>query len=528
MNQNRTQLAVSTPTEASNFGRPTAQQYLSRLGLIVVVALFGMFSGGCEVDSWFDPSTTGRFEHTAITIPILRRIDVIERGDDPWGDTSAPTAQDLLPGELTYRLIPGDAVTIGIYQLYVTGQWYTVTLRVDATGKIRLPELNEFEAAGLTAQELEDRITSLLSEDVLLNPLVDVSIAEASAFRYTIYGAVPAPGVFTLRSSDLRLLDALALAGGSPQVVKRIYVMRSVTLTEAASPDWKQQPPSGTGGAQPDNQQNIEELIDEIDRQNNNNRGANPGMVAPGAFAMQDDSTALVDIDDIAPVQRSRIGQVDIDDPGKFERPSVQPTFFYDQQRGEWVRVPGTGIATQPAAQMPGPANLEPDDLMALRVIEIDNERLLHGDSTQNVVIRPGDRIYVEVPLQGLVYIDGDINRRGVYQIPSNGELTLSRLVATAGGLNSIAIPERVDLTRRVGTNREATVRLDLAAIRNRTQPDVLLKPDDVIIIGTNFIATPLAVIRNGFRATYGWGFLLDRNFGADVFGAPPGQGNQF
>ena len=34
--------------------------------------------------------------------------------------------------------------------------------------------------------------------------------------------------------------------------------------------------------------------------------------------------------------------------------------------------------------------------------------------------------------------------------------------------------------------------------------------------------AFPLAVVRSGFRVTYGWGFLLDRNFGNDVFGAPP------
>jgi hypothetical protein len=79
-----------------------------------------------------------------------------------------------------------------------------------------------------------------------------------------------------------------------------------------------------------------------------------------------------------------------------------------------------------------------------------------------------------------------------------------------------------VDLTRTIGHLREATIRLDLAAIRQRTQPDVVLKPDDHVIIGTNFWAVPLAVFRNGFRATYGFGFLLDRNFGNDVFGAPP------
>ena len=102
------------------------------------------------------------------------------------------------------------------------------------------------------------------------------------------------------------------------------------------------------------------------------------------------------------------------------------------------------------------------------------------------------------------------------------GELTLSRLVSAAGGLGQIAIPQRVDLVRKIAPDREAAIRVNLAAIRNRAEPDIVMRADDHIIIGTNFFATPLAVIRNGFRMTYGFGFLLDRNFGNDVFGPPP------
>ena len=230
-------------------------------------------------------------------------------------------------------------------------------------------------------------------------------------------------------------------------------------------------------------------------------------------------TSALVDIDDLAPVQESQKPDVDIVEDERAGRPSVQPTFFYDQQRGEWVRVPGTGLAAP--QDLPAEAQQQ-EDLIVERIIRVDYARLVQGDSMQNLVIRPGDRIYVEVPPQGFVYIDGEINRRGVYTLPVQGELTLSRLVASAGGFSQIAIPERVDLTRRVGSNREATIRLDLAAIRNRTQPDVLIKPDDLVIIGTNWVAFPLAVVHSGFRVTYGFGFLLDRNFGTDVFGAPP------
>ena len=73
------------------------------------------------------------------------------------------------------------------------------------------------------------------------------------------------------------------------------------------------------------------------------------------------------------------------------------------------------------------------------------------------------------------------------------------------------------------GVQGEQTSRLsNMRAIAEFTQPDVYLKPDDRINVGTNFWAAPLAVLRNGFRASYGFGFILDRNFGNDIFGAPP------
>jgi len=155
------------------------------------------------------------------------------------------------------------------------------------------------------------------------------------------------------------------------------------------------------------------------------------------------------------------------------------------------------------------------------RLLEIDYRDLIAGKSILNVIVRPDDFINVVPPPTGVVYIDGEISRPGPYDLPATGQLTLSRLVAAAGGLGPLAIPERVDLVRRVG-DREATIRVNLAAIRERAEPDIVLKSDDHVIIGTNFFAQPLAVIRNGFRMTYGFGFLIDRNWGTDIFGPPP------
>jgi len=209
------------------------------------------------------------------------------------------------------------------------------------------------------------------------------------------------------------------------------------------------------------------------------------------------------------------------------ESPSAPAPGRWVFLNGEWVQTyrnapmtPGEGLPDSGSAPVDeGAAGA----LVTQRVIEIPVEPLLQGVAKFNVVVRPGDVISVPGPSQGLVYASGPgISRAGVYQLPAAGKLTLMRLVASAGGLSAIAIPERVDLTRIVGENRQATIRVNLKAIYEGTQPDLLLKPDDLINVGTNFWATPLAVFRGGLRASYGFGFLLDRNFGNDVFGSPP------
>ena len=155
-------------------------------------------------------------------------------------------------------------------------------------------------------------------------------------------------------------------------------------------------------------------------------------------------------------------------------------------------------------------------------VIDIDYNQLVRGDSTLNIVIKPGDAIYCDSGDVGVVYIDGEISRPGVYNLPTAGRLTLSRLVAAAGGVSELAIPERCDLIRRLDSDKEACVRISLLAIRNRGEPDLFLKRDDHIIVGTNFWALPLSRLRRDLSFPNSIGFQLDRNFGNDVFGAPP------
>lgn len=502
----------------------------------IVMLLFVMTSAvamnGCEVDSFFNPSVTGYYESTPSSMPILTRIDVIERESGFTPDVTKPTAEDLVPNELVYRVAPGDVVRVEIYELVSANQTDVSVRVIDQAGSIRLPTLGDIQAAGLTVDELQERIIKRLTE-LISDPLVTVVLEDGRSFQFTIYGAVAGTGLYALTRPDFRIMDALSLAGGTASTTQKIMIIREVAIDEAVRPGYERSdgvPDAASDGTGENDVSDIDALIDAL------------GGDAASPSAMSQSDEPPVDVDDLKSVSvEDRPGAT----PGtdRVRSASSQEAsgdaFVFDEDRQEWVRISAeevaelerSGGAIRPNTDRESVAEIQEQRVSpyATRIIELDYPALARGDSNLNVVIRPGDRVFIDTPEIGVVYIDGEINRPGVYQLPIAGKLTLSRLVAAAGGLNPIAIPERVDFTRKISADREATLRVNLAAIRNRAEPDIFMRRDDHVHIGTNFFAAPLAVIRNGFRFTYGFGFLLDRNFGNDVFGPPPTNiGNGF
>jgi len=91
----------------------------------------------------------------------------------------------------------------------------TRTVRVDSDGAIRLPMLQKhIQAAGLYPSELENAITTALTnENVLVDPIVTVSVVEYRSRPITVVGAVKSPLTFQA-TGTVTLLDAISRAGG--------------------------------------------------------------------------------------------------------------------------------------------------------------------------------------------------------------------------------------------------------------------------------------------------------------------------
>ncbi len=359
------------------------------------------------------------------------------------------------------------------------------------------------KVAGLKPSRLEKAVSARLAQkNILKDATVSVIIQEGRQKTYSVIGepqvAGTGIGTYTIPHTNFRLLEAMALARGIPGRIKTIYVIRAPTMM-ASLP---------------------EVLL---------------GKDVPSADVHEDDSSRSEAHDDAVNLIDKLLNGIDtsLDNGSPASAVQLNPqTGSGDSEQwvhvgGKWVKIDvieeSTAVPTRTVDEDGSIRTYDPNDVESMladaRIIEVPYNKLLTGELKYNIVIRSGDIIRVPAPVIGNVYIGGAIQRPGTYALPGDKDLTLKQLVFAAGNLSPIAIPERVDLIRRVGDDQEATLRINLRDIFQGVEPDFYLKPNDTINIGTNWVASPLAVIRNGFRMTYGFGFILDRNFDDNVFG---------
>lgn len=105
----------------------------------------------------------------------------------------------------------GDLVAVSVYD----APELTRTVRVDPDGAIRLPLLIEgVKAAGLMPRELETELANALkSEQILVDPVVKITVVEYHSRPISVMGAVRKPVTFQA-DGVVTLIDALARAEG--------------------------------------------------------------------------------------------------------------------------------------------------------------------------------------------------------------------------------------------------------------------------------------------------------------------------
>jgi polysaccharide export outer membrane protein len=108
-----------------------------------------------------------------------------------------------------YKIGPQDLLEISVFEVEKLNK----TVRVSSQGNINLPLLGILRVKGLTAEELEKEIKSLLAEKYIQDPQINVLIKEFRNQRISVMGAVKNPGVFDV-TGPKTILDVLSIAGG--------------------------------------------------------------------------------------------------------------------------------------------------------------------------------------------------------------------------------------------------------------------------------------------------------------------------
>jgi protein involved in polysaccharide export with SLBB domain len=424
------------------------------------IGLTGLLTG-CDLNDFFNPGEPKIVGSDTIEKPLIVPVlDTLSSGvEEPT--TAYAAATDIEPGDLIptiedYKMGPNDLVSVTIFDLLGEGTGDQVkTVHVTETGNISLPFIPPVKADGLTERQLEDRIQKAYERaNVIRQARVTVSVEEGRQRTFTIQGNVVNPSEYSIPRNDYRMLDALALARApaSPTGVPYAYIIRKPVTAATSEPD-----EGSSDNAEPTTTPS--------------NGGGD--ILAP--------TTAPSPQSRLAPLSRSeRTLNMDETNPG-----AGSHIFRFDDV--------SSGINA--------------------RIIRVPIEQLrTFGELKYNIVIRPGDQIFIPDPQNGVYYLGGHVARQGVYGL-TGAKVNLKQAWIAAGGEDDFSIPSRSELIRRIGENKEVFVRVDMSKIWAGDEPDIYLKPNDVFQVGTNFFATFLASARNSFRLTYGFGFLYDRNF---------------
>lgn len=152
----------------------------------------------------------------------------------------APTSADA--GATTFANTPNlsiaklgqdDLIGVSVYD----SPELTRTIRVDTEGFIRLPMVQQrIQAAGRLPAELEAAIAkALIDEQVMVNPIVTVSVVEYHSRPITVVGAVRNPITFQA-TGNVTLLDAISRAGGLTSDAGAEILISHLTLTGSDKP----------------------------------------------------------------------------------------------------------------------------------------------------------------------------------------------------------------------------------------------------------------------------------------------------
>jgi protein involved in polysaccharide export with SLBB domain len=148
-------------------------------------------------------------------------------GKDEFKDLSPIQPEDLIASKEDYKIGSNDLLQVSITDLVGAGVETVKSARVSEKGEITLPYIGAVKVSDKTDAEAQKAIAKAFSDhNIIHNPQVSVTIAEARGRTFSILGEIARPGQYQITQNDFRVLDALVLGQAKPSNISSFYVIR--------------------------------------------------------------------------------------------------------------------------------------------------------------------------------------------------------------------------------------------------------------------------------------------------------------
>ncbi len=145
------------------------------------------------------------------------------------------------------------------------------------------------------------------------------------------------------------------------------------------------------------------------------------------------------------------------------------------------------------------------------RVIEIANTRIpdkkvyvvwdptMHNTASYDRSVQPGDRIIVRAC--GIAYVGGHVAKPGAYSLCGSSHMTLSEVIALAGGTVALTSEKNTFIIRSEDNGTRTVQKVDLHKVLHARAADPIVKEDDVIYVSPSPLKGALSQIALGAMA---------------------------
>lgn len=144
------------------------------------------------------------------------------------------------------------------------------------------------------------------------------------------------------------------------------------------------------------------------------------------------------------------------------------------------------------------------------RNLVLNLDELINGGADElNVTL--GDGAVINVPEAGVVYVEGAVEKPGVYPLQKN--TSVLKAIAMAGGLGFEAEGSAIRVLRvsRDGIPQDPMGPIDIENVRQNPESDIELNNGDVVVVETDAFKSALKGFVDTTRGFFGFGYTLNR-----------------